>query len=153
MRARSLVAVSIDIDFSGYAGAGFSLSAADASWDSSVKDWSEDYRSQVDRYLEHFHDALPDASIWPAVTELGVADASCGHWSGESEACESYWTEEHVQAAYAAVLSGVADWNADQEVDYRGVYILDSPTSSGLFGIGYSQPVREVIQEGMAALE
>ena len=144
--------VSIDVDFSGYDGAGFSVSADDASWDSDVSHWSEGYRDQVDRYLAHFSNSLPDASVWPAVTEFGAGDASCGHWIPDSE-CEFYWTEDHIEAAYQTVLSAVADWNLEQDVDVRGVYVLDSPSDSGLFGIGFSQPVREAIQEGMAALE
>ena len=144
--------ISIDVDFTGYHGAGFSISADDASWNADVSAWSEGYRDQVVRYMSHFSIALPDASIWPAITEFGAADASCGHWIPDSE-CEFYWTEDHVEAAYQTVLNAVADWNQDQDVDYRGVYVLDSPSDSGLFGIGFSQPVREVIQEGMAALE
>ena len=144
--------IAIEVDFSGYDGAGFSISADDASWDSDVSLWSEGYRDQVDRFLAHFSNALPDASIWPAVTEFGAGDASCGHWVPDSK-CEFYWTQDHIEAAYETVLSAVADWNLEQEVDFRGVYVLDSPADSGLFGIGFSQPVREAIQEGMAALE
>jgi hypothetical protein len=145
--------IPIDIDFSGYDGAGFSLSAADASWESDAEVWAALYRDQVDRFLVHFAGSLPEASGWPAITELGVADASCGYWSSPDEVCEIYWTEEHIMAAFDAVLTGVSEWNSTEDEDFRGVYILDSPSDSGMFSIGESQNVRTVIEEGLAALE
>jgi hypothetical protein len=145
--------VEIDIDFSGYDGAGFSLSAEDASWESDAEVWASIYRNQVDRFLEHFANSLPDSRIWPAVTEFGAADASCGYWSSPDEPCEIYWTEEHMVAAFEAVLEGVNDWNTSHTVDFRGVHVLDSDSDSGLFSIGGSEVVRNAIAEGLAALE
>jgi hypothetical protein len=145
--------VTIDIDFSGYDGAGFSLSAEDASWESDATVWASIYRNQVDRFLEHFVDSLPDSTVWPAVTEFGAADASCGYWSSPDDPCEIYWTEEHMVAAYESVLDGVREWNTSHSVDYRGVFVFDPASDTGMFSIGGSETVRDAIQEGLAALE
>ncbi len=145
--------VPIDIDFSGYDGAGFSLSAEDESWEEDAEVWSSIYANQVDRFLAHFSESLPDASVWPAITEFGVGDASCGSWSSPDDPCDIYWTEEHVIAAFEAVLEGVQKWNDTEETQFRGVYLLDSPPDTGLFSIADSAVVRDSIQEGMAALE
>ena len=87
------------------------------------------------------------------MTEFGAADASCGFWNGTEESCEKYWSEGHIEAAFEAVLSAVRDWNADHDGLYRGVYVLDSPTDSGLFGLASSEDVQLAVQEGLAELE
>ena len=145
--------VPIDIDFSGYDGAGFSISAEDPSWESEPSIWASIYRNQVDRFLEHFAESLPDDTVWPAITEFGAADAICGFWLGESAQCSVDWTEAHIEAAFHEVTNAVHEWNISNEVQYRGVYALDSPSDSDLFGFHDSALVRETLAEGLAELE
>jgi hypothetical protein len=143
---------SIDIDMSGFDGAGFSVTPDDKNWDEDVEVWAANYRNQVDRFIAEFAMAVPDGT-WPSVTEFGAWDSACGFWNEDIGACEKYWSEEHVARAYTTVYEALAEWNLTQEPKYRGAFAMDSPVSSGQFLISSSEQVQQAIADGMAGLD
>jgi predicted O-linked N-acetylglucosamine transferase (SPINDLY family) len=143
---------SIDIDMSGYDGAGFSLSPDDKNWDEDLEIWAANYRNQVDRFVQAFAETVPD-DTWPSVSEFGSWDVACGFWNEEMGPCEKYWTEEHVAMAYTLVYESIAAWNETEEPKYKGVFPMSSPILSGQFELSYSELVQEAIAEGMAGLD
>ena len=145
----------LGIDFSGYSGAGFSLTPDDMSWQEDPILWAESYRSQIDRTLVHFASMLPeDGGTWPAVTEFGAWAAPCGFWNAENaEHCESFWSEDHIVEAYAQVLDAVRVYNESNDQDYRAVFPMDAPWDSNQFALHYSERVQEAIREGLANLD
>jgi hypothetical protein len=150
----SIDATPVDLDFTGYTSAGFSLTPSDNSWVEDPEEFGEAWRGVVDRTLAHFVDALPDDQIWPSVTEFGAWGCECGFWNTDNPSdCERYWSEEHIQVVFSTGIEGVADWNASKDVDYRGVFVMDSPTDSYQFGLSDSDAVQQTIREGLEALD
>ena len=146
--------VGVDLDFSGYTGAGFSITPSDDAWIEDPEEFGAQYRDMVERSLEHFADAIPEGETWPSITEMGAWGCGCGFWNVEDASeCERYWSEAHIQEVYSAVMDAVAAWNQREELTYRGVFVMDSPTDSGQFGLSDSGAVQETIRVGLEGLD
>ena len=143
---------SIDIDMSGYDGAGFSVSPDDKNWDEDLDIWAANYRNQIDRFVQEFAETVPEET-WPSVTEFGAWDVACGFWNEEVGPCEKYWTEEHIAMAYTTVFESVAAWNESEEPKFKGIFPMSSPVRSGQFELSYSELVQQAIADGLALLD
>ena len=144
----------IELDFTGYTAAGLSLTPSDQSWVADPETYAVQYRAMVDRSLAHLNDALPEGETWPLVTEFGAWGCECGFWNVDDPSeCDRYWSEAHIQVVFSTVFEAVVNWNSMKERDYRGVFVMDSPTDSMQFGLNHSLAVQETIQAGLSSLD